>query len=467
MNMRGLLCAVVAVGMLACIGCDKDSSASMSSQASRMNDQVIAKWGKPINQLPVVTLSVVSPHNADIRGEFAQAFRAHHALEHGKAAEIHWVDLGSSNEILTALRDVYAKKDSAGVSVVWGGGELMFERMAQEGMLTPMRISDLVMAQVPPELNGLKMYDEAGYWCGAAISGFGFVYDKHLLKRMQVEEPRSWDDLAGQQFRNLVAVADPARSGSAVAAFEMIVQSEPDWPVGWAKLLAILGNARQFYSSAEVAADGPLDDEPVAICIDFYGANRMANYPRRIKYVSPQGQTAFNADPIAILKNPPDAELAQRFVDFVLSRQGQALLALRPGEADGPIEHAIGRQPIRRDIYTDYLDGMLPWVVNPFEQNNQMTLDIEMRDIRFDVLRKLTTAAAVKNHDGLKLAIDRLRCSGGDEAVLRAFAELPPDVKSPEQIRQVAEQLKDPEQAEKIVAAWTEFFRTKYESIAQ
>jgi spermidine/putrescine-binding protein len=258
------------------------------------------------------------------------------------------------------------------------------------------------------------------------------------------------------------------QSGSAAAAYEMIVQSAPTWPEGWAKLLAILGNAKRFLDSAGAAANGPVIGEaPVATCIDFYGATRIAEAPEELFYVSPRGQTAFSPDPIGILKNAPNPQIAQRLVDFVLSRRGQALWALRVGEKDGPIRNALGRQPIRRDVYRAFAGRMSAWIVDPYEAGNELKLDLQMRKVRFGVLRRLVRAAAIDNLPGLQAARRRLIETSFDPQRLADFNRLPENVATREKIVQVAALLGDKTQDERICTGWQRLFREKYKQVAR
>jgi ABC-type Fe3+ transport system substrate-binding protein len=159
------------------------------------------------------------------------------------------------------------------------------------------------------------MCDEARLWCGSAVSAFGIFYNKRLLQRLKLPEPARWEDLGAPHFFSLVGLADPTQSGSATASYELIVQSGDTWQAGWAKLLSILGNTKRFYAGTGDASEALLSGEvAVTTLIDFYGINRMAKYPDTLVYLSPKGQTSYNPDPIAILKNPPHPDLAQRLV---------------------------------------------------------------------------------------------------------------------------------------------------------
>ncbi len=437
--------------------------------AGAIGAAIEAKWGKPLSELPTVSLVLISPHNESIQNEYEWAFSLHHAMEHGKKVDLQWRDVGSgSGGVLRYLQNIYANSDTAEIDIVWGGGDYTFIKLADAGILQPMTLDEGVLANIPGTFGGLTMHDPNGLWCGSALSGFGFLYNRSLLERLEVQPPEQWQDLGGKQFFNRIALADPTQSGSAAAAYEMIVQSGSDWPDGWARLLDILSNAKRFVDSASGAANAPgLGEAPVATCIDFYGILRVAEAPDHLAYVSPKGQTAFNPDPIAILKNPPNPELAQRFVDFVLSQRGQALWFLKVGDPQGPVRNPLGRQPIRRDVYDEYAGRILPRIVNPYEAGTAMKLDIEQWNVRYGVLRQLVKAAAVDNRTFLQNAKRRLIETGFEPERVAEFHRLPSNVATFADIAATAEKLRDRAAAERVTTDWQRYFRDKYVRVAR
>ncbi len=461
--------AVVAATWL--VGCGGDGgSAAKDTRRESYNQKVLAKHGKGLDDLPTVKLVAISPHNQDIQDEFEQLFSLEHALAHGQTVEIEWRNVGGSSQILEYLRNTYSNADTSGIDVAFGGGEMNFIRLAEEGMLEKMSMTDDARQAIPATFGGLEMYDPDGYWCGAALSGFGFLYNNKRLDKYSLQPPSQWEDLGDKRFYDMVALADPTKSGSATAAYEMVVQTEDNWPAGWAKLLSILANVKQFYEGASDAANAPISETPLATCIDFYGTNRVAKYPDNLTYVSPKGQTAFSPDPIGILKNPPNGELAQRFVDFVLSAKGQSLWFLPVGAQDGPVGHALRRQPIRRDVYEAHEGKILPRIFNPYVEGNSMSLDVEMKDARFGVLRNLVKVAAVDNVDGLKAARKKLIDTGFPADRMAKFNQLPPNVRTAEQIRQLAPLFTregDKVQREKLLTEWKSYFARQWAEVAK
>jgi ABC-type Fe3+ transport system substrate-binding protein len=460
----GLLAAALLAG-----GCPRAGGLPDDERTRRADRRVRAAWGKPLADLPTRTLVIISPHNENIRNEYEWAFSLHHAVRYGQKVVFEWRDVGGGGSAITHyLQNVYGRGEAPGIDVLWGGGEFVHIPLADKGVLVPLALSADVLANVPAELGGVRMMDPQRRWVGTAVSAFGFVYNAGMLRRCGIAPPADWADLGDRRFAGLLCLADPTQSGSAAATYQMIVRSGRDWPDGWAKLLAVLSNAKRFAGGAGQAANAPLLGEAlVAACIDFYGAMRSAEAPDQIVYVSPRGQTTFGPDPIAILKGAPHPDLASRFVDFVMSARGQALWALPVGAPDGPVRSALARQPIRRDVYDLYRGKMLEAIVDPFRAGQTMELSGFRKRIHFGVLRQLVAAAAVDNLRDLRAAKRRLIAGDVDPRLLAAFNRLPDNVATLQAMRQTGRSMKDPADRERIVTAWQQFFRAKYRRIAE
>ena len=416
------------------------------------------------------TLVVYSPNNDDIKNEFERAFAEDYKARTGKTVAIEWRDVGGGGvSIVSALRNAYSGgKGTCEADILWGGGDQSAIMLAQDKLLEPLTLPKDVTDNIPAQLAGVQMYDLHGGWCGTCLSAFGLLYNRQLLQRRGLAEPATWDDLGKGQYRDLLALADPTQSSSAAAAYEMIVQSSKDWPAGWAKLLAILGNANKFESSASDATRAVENGSAaIATCIDFYGQNSVASHKGQLAFVLAKGQTAFTCDPIAVLKGPPHPELAREFVAFVLSAKGQALWALKKGSPGGPVQKELGRQPIRRDVYDKHAADFLPLLANPYKLAGGMTLDVQLKQARGDVLNLLVRATAVDNAQGLKAARKKLADHPNDRALLEEYNRLPANVDTTDEIYNLADQIKDPAKADVLANQWDEFFRAKYRKINQ
>lgn len=439
-----LLACVLAATVVAPIGCKKTQHAN--------------------------TLTAISPNNEYIQREFERAFADWHRQKYGEDVVIVWRDVGGgSNQILTFLRNHVQPGKSSDIDLLWGGGDTNFVALAKEGRLQKMELSQDVLDNVPETLGGQRLYGEDNTWMGTALSGFGFLYNKTLLEVKGVQPPATWDDLAKGDYYNMISLADPMQSGSVAVAYEMIVLSEDEWAGGWAKLLDVLGNGKKYFDSASASANAPLTGESaIAACIDFYGTMRVHESPDELVYVKPHKQTVWTPDAIAIVSGARRADLAQRFIEFVMTPQGQALWALDKGAQGGPTEMTLWRHPIRKDVYETKGKEFLPGITSPYADESDIRPEPEFRKALSSVLKRLVKAAAVDNQQQLAAARKRV-IERNDPAVTAEFHALPDNVNSRSKLIAMAAILdgQDQAQIERVTSDWHRFFRDKYERIAQ
>jgi hypothetical protein len=96
------------------------------------------------------------------------------------------------------------------------------------------------------------------------------------------------------------------------------------WDNGWTTMARMAGSARMYQSSVDTQAAVENRAVGVSMSIDFYGYSTMSRYPDT-EYIIPEGESIVNGDPIAIAHNTDKQELAEGFLDYVLSAEGQAV----------------------------------------------------------------------------------------------------------------------------------------------
>ncbi len=364
-----------------------------------------------------LSLVIVTPHNQDIRRAFAGAFSDWHLARYGSRVGIVYRTPGGTNDIVRMLRGTYGTermrtKDGAlrpeeevaevvDIDLVWGGGDVTFEGELKP-YLKPLKIDgELFKAAFPkPDLNGVALYektkDGAGpRWVGVVLSSFGIIYNPQLYETLELEAPKTWADLGRPELAGLVALADPTRSGSAAVTYMMAIQRAMadaeeslspaerkdeavyhaalarGWKEGMKTLVHVAANARYFTDSAsQVPNDVGNGDAAAGVAIDFYArVYEQEIGSDRIRYVAPRGATAITPDPIGILYGViGERELmANRFVEFLLTAEGQRLWNLKGGESPY-LQRSLRRLPIRADVYADRRG----WAddVNPFEESD-------------------------------------------------------------------------------------------------
>jgi iron(III) transport system substrate-binding protein len=188
-------------------------------------------------------LVIITPHNQDIRNEFARAFSRWHQREHGQPVVLDFRVPGGTNDIkrvldnsFRAYRDAHGflPKDAyVGVDVAWGGGDYFFDiELKPLGVLQPMQYDPKLLAAAYPQptLAGVKLFDmtpgetRPPTWVGVCLSSFGIAYNLDVCNSIGVQAPTAWHDLTNPRFNGMLALADPQRSGSASVAFNMVIQ---------------------------------------------------------------------------------------------------------------------------------------------------------------------------------------------------------------------------------------------------
>jgi len=397
------LYALVFVGLLAAPMIVKPSSIENLVPATGAVNQVI----------------IMTPHNEQIRFEFARAFTKWHADNYGSPAHVIWSTPGGMVEIRRALTSAWESRLRQGLPVggdadlLFGGGSYEFDSLKKEvvvevdgqrrasSILQPLLLgkeliedcygapTQKILANTAAvgdvtgdqnavvEIAGQKLYDAKGYWYGVALATFGIVWNQQVIERLGVPPPKLWVDLADPRLRGWLTVVNPSQSGSVLTAFESIVQ-RVGWRQGMAILRRIAANARTFAPSGP---RGPIDvaagDSAMAVSIDFYGrfqaqaiAETAAKYGEksdqdRVQFVTPVGQSAVDPDPIAVLRNPPNPQTAERFVQFCLSVHAQRLWQLPVGAVGGPHRFQLRRMPVMPALYASEGKNFID-AVNPF-----------------------------------------------------------------------------------------------------
>lgn len=356
------------------------------------------------------------------------------------------------------------------------------------------KLGEDVVDLIPEKVSGEVWRRPALF--GTAISTFGIVYNVDRLKDLGVKTPPAqWDDLADPVYFGQLGVADPTKSGSIAKAFEMIVHQkmhdaakragfddaaiakneaaieayikskgreyrrgdvpaelsayqaalEQGFLEGVALLQAIGANARYMTDSAsKVPIDVSMGDAAVGMAIDFYGRYQAQTSlgpagEERMVYATVVGGSSQSCDPISLLRGAENRDVAVRFIEFVLSEEGQRLWTYKPGTPGGPEKFALRRLPIRRDFYPSTqpavqaayenrksftADPLGDPTVDPYELSKQFVYYRRWTGDHFSVLRDLVKAMALDSGEELRDAWKQLMKSP-DDAAMKKMQALP------------------------------------------
>lgn len=409
-------------------------------------------------------LEIITPHNEHIQQEFERAFVGHV----GRPLKIRWIKKGTG-QIMQQLdaQERALQGGSFDLDVFFGGGVPDLDLAASKGYLEAPRLPKEILDAIPAEIAGVANYDQRRLWFGSAHSSFGVLMNRRGLQNQGLPEIRKWADLGDPRMYSWVVLADPRKSSSVRVSYELILQ-QYGWEEGWPLLMRLAANARLITdSSSAIPNEVATGDALAGPCIDFYAYARIAQAGNEVLgYVNPADGSAITPDPIAMLRKPPHRELAERFIAFVLSAEGQRLWFLPVGAPGGPVEHALYRMPVRPDVCEKYAEQML--VKDPYKEAAAGTfrkMDDPMQRARTKLLAELMGAAVVDLHRECREAWKAVIDGGMREAALAEWNRVP--FSEAESLKLADALERGGLDARKLTRDWTREFKEKYERVTK
>ncbi len=221
------------------------------------------------------------------------------------------------------MAKIAAERESGKImaDVLWTSEVPDFYQLKAQGILLP-----YVPQDIKALLNPLPDYD--GSFTAVRLGTLGIAYNTRLIK----EAPRTWADLQKPAFKGAYGIANPALSGTAYMSVAVLSKA-----FGWPYFEALRANgAKMGKGSGQVVDDTASGDLVASLAVDYItldkvdkGATLALVYPPEMLVIP---------SPIAIFRNSPNVDSAKKFVDFVLSKDGQMIIANE------------GTLPVRSDV---------------------------------------------------------------------------------------------------------------------
>jgi len=221
------------------------------------------------------------------------------------------------------MAKIAAERESGKVlaDVLWTSEVPDFYQLKEQGVLeryTP--------AELPAVRNPLPGYD--GSFTAVRLGTLGIAYNTRVVK----EPPATWQDVQKPAFKGAFGIANPALSGTAYMSVSLLAKA-----FGWEYFEGLRKNgARMGKGSGQVVDDTASGDLLASLAVDYItldkidkGATLALVYPKEMLVIP---------SPVAIFKGGPNVEAAKKFVDFLLSREGQTIIANE------------GTLPVRTDV---------------------------------------------------------------------------------------------------------------------
>ena len=297
-----LLALVLTMGLVAC---GASEPAPAPTEAPKADAPAAEAPAAPAEKKPedyTGNLVVYSPHDADPLNAGVAMFQAAYP-------NINVEVIAAGTGELT--QRIAAEAENPQGDVLWGGGA---DTLAGFPDLFQPFVSE------HDDVIGDAYKDANDLWIGESPLPMVFIYNKTLIDEADV--PTTWEGLCNEALKGKIAYASPAKSGSAYTQLCTMLFSQPTLDEGWAlveKFIANLdgkiqdssGNCHKLIAAGEYALGVTIEKSAV-----------LYNDNPDIGYVYPEKNSAV-PDGVSLIKNCPNQENAELFINFVLGMDCQ------------------------------------------------------------------------------------------------------------------------------------------------
>lgn len=225
----------------------------------------------------------------------------------------------SSGEVITRT-----KAEGKPMADLWFGGGLdAFMAAKEDGLLDSYKSE---MTDKVPE----RFRDEEGYYTSKGLTVVGFIVNDQILEEKGLEAPKTWKDLAKEEYKGEIIMSNPAISGTNYAALKGLLDLYGE-EEGWALFEKINENI-DFYSKRgkdpqEKTAQGEFAIGIIPVDKKAFDAAR----DNGLSVVYPEDGVSWVPEGVAVFKDSENADVAKAFEDFMLTKEAQKMIA----EIDG------------------------------------------------------------------------------------------------------------------------------------
>mgnify|MGYP003378226322 CR=1 FL=1 len=221
------------------------------------------------------------------------------------------------------MAKIAAERESGKIlaDVLWTSEVPDFYQLKQAGLLLPYS-----PAEIKAVLNPFQDWD--GSFTAVRLGTLGIAYNTRLIK----DPPKTWQDLTKPQFKGAFGIANPALSGTAYMSVALLAKQ-----LGWGYFEGLRSNgAKMGKGSGQVVDDTASGDLVASLAVDYITLDKV-DKGATIALVYPPEMLVVPS-PVAIFKGSPNADAARKLVDFLLSKEGQTIIANE------------GTLPVRTDV---------------------------------------------------------------------------------------------------------------------
>jgi iron(III) transport system substrate-binding protein len=214
---------------------------------------------------------------------------------------------------------ILAEKDNPKGDVWYAGTLDPHSQAGVNGLLEP--YESPMLKEIGPEFQNpatSKQHHTAGVYAGV----LGYSVNTEVLEEKKLPMPRSWEDLTKPEYKGLIQVASPQSSGTAYTVLATMVQLKGE-EEAFKYLAKLHQNVNQYTKSGSAPGKAAARGETM-IGIGFlhdHALQKANGFP--LELVVPSEGTGYEIGGLSIIKGARNLENAKKFIDFMLSAEGQ------------------------------------------------------------------------------------------------------------------------------------------------
>jgi iron(III) transport system substrate-binding protein len=220
--------------------------------------------------------------------------------------EVEWVREGTTKIMAKLMAEIEAGNPVADVLLI--ADTVTMQRLKEAGHLADYKSPEAANYDA-------ALYDADGAYYSTKMITTGIVYNTSAAMK-----PEGWQDLSKPEAKGLVTMPSPLTSGAALIHAQTLTGIDG---LGWDYYKALAENgATAAGGNGGVLKAVATGEKAYGMLVDFMAIREKAK-GAPVEFVVPAEGVSAVTEPVGILKTAKNVEAAKKFVDFLLSEEGQ------------------------------------------------------------------------------------------------------------------------------------------------
>jgi iron(III) transport system substrate-binding protein len=297
MKRRGLLLRFLAISVIAVV-------ATLAALVSATPEQLER------------TLVLITPSNPNLLDAVVGAFKNYVKTKYGVDIEVRLIRAGTPE----CMNRIIAWGGRPEADIFYGGDLIYHWKLKERGLLESYKPKSPYYDALPSNFLGFPLKDPDEMWHPKLWWGHGFMYNTEVIRKLNLETPKSWEAFLDPEWKDLIVMCTPSRSSSTYINVALIIMRKGERE-GWAFWRRLASNVGAFVPRSHDVIELVSKGEYAVGFAHSQGVvfARAQGYPVTM-YMDPTG---FIVSGVSLLKGAPHPNLAKLFLDWWYTPEAQ------------------------------------------------------------------------------------------------------------------------------------------------